>query len=80
MATFNKVLLMGRLTDNPEPPRTLPNSGTTVVKFRLAVGRSKKNPQTGFAQLTAFYADNCAGSRLLVQPVCRPIIGATPNS
>lgn len=34
----------------------------------------------GFAQLTAFYADNCAGSRLLVQPVCRPIIGATPNS
>lgn len=47
MATFNKILLMGRLTDNPEPPRTLPNSGTTVVKFRLAVGRSKKNPQTG---------------------------------
>lgn len=47
MATFNKILLMGRLTDNPEPPRTLPNSGTTVVKFRMAVGRSKKNPQTG---------------------------------
>jgi single-strand DNA-binding protein len=47
MATFNKVILMGRLTDNPEPPRTLPNSGSTVVKFRLAVGRSKKNPQTG---------------------------------
>lgn len=47
MATFNKVILMGRLTDNPEPPRTLPNSGSSVVKFRLAVGRSKKNPQTG---------------------------------
>jgi single-strand DNA-binding protein len=47
MATFNKVILMGRLTDNPEAPRTLPNSGSTVVKFRLAVGRSKKNPQTG---------------------------------
>lgn len=47
MATFNKVILMGRLTDNPEPPRTLPNSGSTVVKFRMAVGRSKKNPQTG---------------------------------
>ncbi len=47
MATFNKVMLMGRLTDNPEPPRTLPNSGTTVVKFRMAVGQSKKNPQTG---------------------------------
>jgi single-strand DNA-binding protein len=47
MATFNKVMLIGRLTDNPEPPRTLANSGTTVVKFRLAVGQSKKNPQTG---------------------------------
>src|SRR5436190_11634928 len=47
MATLNKVMLIGRLTDNPEPPRTLPNSGSTVVKFRFAVGRSKKNPQTG---------------------------------
>lgn len=46
MATLNKVMLMGRLTDNPEPPRTLP-SGGTVVKFRFAVGRSRKNPQTG---------------------------------
>src|SRR3954447_19284985 len=46
MATLNKVMLMGRLTDNPEPPRTLP-SGSTVVKFRMAVGRSRKNPQTG---------------------------------
>ena len=47
MATLNKVMLIGRLTDNPEPPRTLPNSGSRVVKFRFAVGRSKKNPQTG---------------------------------
>ena len=47
MASLNKVMLIGRLTDNPEPPRTLPNTGTTVVKFRFAVGRSKKNPQTG---------------------------------
>lgn len=47
MATFNKVILMGRLTDAPEGPRSLPNSGTTVTKFRMAVGRSKKNPQTG---------------------------------
>jgi single-strand DNA-binding protein len=47
MAFLNKVMLIGRLTDNPEPPRTLPNSGSTVVKFRFAVGRSKKNPQTG---------------------------------
>jgi single-strand DNA-binding protein len=47
MAHLNKVMLIGRLTDNPEPPRTLPNSGSTVVKFRFAAGRSRKNPQTG---------------------------------
>lgn len=47
MALLNKVMLIGRLTDNPEPPRVLPNSGSTVVKFRFAVGRSRKNPQTG---------------------------------
>jgi single-strand DNA-binding protein len=47
MASLNKVMLIGRLTDNPEPPRTLPTSGSTVVKFRFAVGRSRKNPQTG---------------------------------
>jgi len=47
MASLNKVMLIGRLTDNPEPPRTLPNSGSTVVKFRFAVGRSRKNAQTG---------------------------------
>jgi single-strand DNA-binding protein len=46
MATLNKVMLIGRLIDNPEPPRTLP-SGNTVIKFRFAVGRSRKNPQTG---------------------------------
>jgi single-strand DNA-binding protein len=47
VATLNKLMLIGRLTDNPEPPRILPNSGSTVVKFRFAVGRSRKNPQTG---------------------------------
>ena len=46
MATLNKVMLIGRLTRDPEPPRSLP-SGGTVVKFGFAVGRSKKNPQTG---------------------------------
>lgn len=47
MASLNRVTLIGRLTDNPEPPRTLPNTGNRVVKFRFAVGRSRKNPQTG---------------------------------
>lgn len=46
MATLNKVMLIGRLTDNPEAPRAMP-SGGQVIKFRFAVGRSKKNPQTG---------------------------------
>ena len=45
MATLNKLMLMGRLTRDPES-RSLPNGGT-VVKFGFAVGRSKKNPQTG---------------------------------
>lgn len=47
MASLNKVMLIGRLTKAPEEPRSLPNSGSTVIKFRLAVGRSRKNPQTG---------------------------------
>ena len=45
MATLNKVMLMGRLTDDPKEG-AIP-SGTRVVNFRFAVGRSKKNPQTG---------------------------------
>ena len=36
MASLNKIMLIGRLTDNPEPPRTLPNSGSTVVNLRAA--------------------------------------------
>jgi len=48
MATLNKVMLIGRLTKPPEAPRVLPNSGSTVVKFRFAVGRSKKNDQGGW--------------------------------
>lgn len=48
MATLNKVMLIGRLTKDPEPPRTLPNSGSQVVRFRFAVGRSRKNDQGGW--------------------------------
>lgn len=47
MATLNKVMLMGRLTGDPEPPRVLPNSGATLTKFSIAVGRSRKNPLNG---------------------------------
>jgi single-strand DNA-binding protein len=45
MATLNKVMMMGRLTNDPEV-KTL-SSGTVVAKFRLVVGRSKKNKVTG---------------------------------
>ncbi len=45
MATLNKIMLMGRLTRDPEGSAL--TSGTRVVKFGFAVGRSKKNPQTG---------------------------------
>jgi single-strand DNA-binding protein len=47
MATLNKVMLIGRLTANPDEPRTLPTSQNRVIRFRFAVGRSRKNQQTG---------------------------------
>lgn len=47
MASLNKVMLIGRLTADPEEVRNLPNSGGKVIKFRMAVGRSRKNQQTG---------------------------------
>jgi single-strand DNA-binding protein len=45
MANLNKVMLIGRLTRNPEP-RTIP-SGNKVVSFGFAVNNRKKNMQTG---------------------------------
>ena len=35
MATLNKVMLIGRLTDNPEPPRSLPSGGTVDTQVAL---------------------------------------------
>ena len=43
MAMLNKTMLIGRLTKDPDEVRVLPNTGDQVIKFRLAVGRSKKN-------------------------------------
>jgi single-strand DNA-binding protein len=45
MANFNKVILIGRLTADPET-RTFSNGGK-VTKFRFAVSNRKKNSQTG---------------------------------
>ena len=45
MANLNKVMLIGRLTRDPEA-QTFTNGGK-VAKFGFAVNNSKKNPQTG---------------------------------
>ena len=45
MANLNKVMLIGRLTRDPEV-RTFSNGGK-VAKFGFAVNNSKKNMQTG---------------------------------
>jgi single-strand DNA-binding protein len=45
MANLNKVMLIGRLTRDPEA-RTFSNGGK-VVKFGFAVNNRKKNQQTG---------------------------------
>jgi single-strand DNA-binding protein len=44
MAGFNKVILMGHLTRDPQP-RTLPNSQTQVCDFALAVNRRWKDAE-----------------------------------
>jgi single-strand DNA-binding protein len=45
MANLNKVLLIGRLTRDPEPHEFA--NGGRVVKFGFAVNNKKKNQQTG---------------------------------
>ena len=45
MANLNKVLLIGRLTRDPET-RTIP-SGTTVTSFGLAVNRTYTRRDSG---------------------------------
>ena len=42
MASYNKVILMGHLTRDPEL-KTLPNSDTQVCNFALAVNRRWKD-------------------------------------
>ena len=46
MASYNKVILMGHLTRDPEF-RTLPNSQTPVCDFALAVNRRWKDADGG---------------------------------
>lgn len=66
MANVNKVLLIGRLTRDPEL-RYTPN-GTAVCDFGLAVGRKWKSPDGSWKEETCFVdvtvwqkqAENCA--------------------
>jgi single-strand DNA-binding protein len=46
MASYNKVILMGHLTRDPEL-KTLPNSDTQVCDFSLAVNRRWKDANGG---------------------------------
>jgi single-strand DNA-binding protein len=46
MASYNRVILMGNLTRDPEL-RTLPNSETQVCDFALAVNRRWKDAEGG---------------------------------
>jgi single-strand DNA-binding protein len=46
MASFNRVILMGNLTRDPEL-RTLPNSDTSVCDFALAVNRKWRDADGG---------------------------------
>lgn len=56
MPSFNRVVLIGRLTRDPEMRTTA--SGLTVAKFSIAVDRRFKNPQgervTDFFDCSAF--------------------------
>ena len=45
MANLNKVMLIGRLTRDPESRAF--NNGGKVVKFGFAVNNRRKNQQTG---------------------------------
>lgn len=49
---FNKVILGGRLTSDPELKTT--QSGVQVTSFRLAVNRRGKDGETDFISVTAW--------------------------
>jgi single-strand DNA-binding protein len=55
MANLNKVMLIGRLTRDPES-RTIP-SGNKVVAFGFAVNNWRKNPQSGQSEQEAVFID-----------------------
>lgn len=76
MANFNKVILIGRLTRDPEC-RTFGNGGK-VAKIGFATSNSKKNMQTGqwedepmFIDIDVFNKGEFGKQADLVQDKCR---------
>ena len=61
MTGYNKVILMGHLTRDPET-KTLPNSDTTVCNFALAVNRTWKDVD-GNAREEVLFMDCAAFGR-----------------
>ena len=61
MTGYNKVILMGNLTRDPEV-KTLPNSDTTVCNFALAVNRTWKDAD-GNAREEVLFMDCAAFGR-----------------
>lgn len=53
MIIINKVILIGRLTKNPELNYS-PGNGTAVTRFSLAVARPFKKDETDFINCVAF--------------------------
>ena len=50
---MNKAMLIGRLTKDPEL-NFIPNSGTAICKFAIAVTRQFKKDETDFINCVAF--------------------------
>ncbi len=70
---LNSVVLIGRLTADPDL-RYLPNNGSAVATFNLAVARQFKKDETDFIPIVTWQkqAENCAnylkkGSKCAVQ-------------
>lgn len=55
MASFNKVIIMGNLTRDPDYKQQ--NSGTNVCKLSIASNRQFKNKQTGSLTQEVCYID-----------------------
>lgn len=62
MACYNRVILMGNLTRDPELKQA--PSGTPVVDLRLAVSEQYRDKQTGETKEVTCFVDVTAWSRL----------------